>query len=745
MKNRFIILIALAALAILTALSAPSRAQLGMTATDRAPPAAALPDELTPEVIDAMLARLTDSEIRALLRDELVRRAEEQAEREAQSEAFFEDVENRLTDMATRIRERTTRWAEAIADLGSRRDQVARRLAMATHGVTGMIASAAAVVLAGVGSALLTARAIGPWRRWLRTMGSGRYWDRVVCTLTLGMAELLPIVVFVAVTRVVAAALIGPLGPLEGQVWIYHAGVSYSWAFIVLSRRAFAPDLPEIRIAPLDDYSAAHVHAILRRAVQIGAGGWVAGGLMYNLGLGFPPALVTVALAGTLVAALLEVSALRSFGRIRAAAARIFGADPESGRPPGAFGRIAVTAAPPLLAIYILAAWAYWLAHWLERGQHRLDGPVGTLVILLVLPIFDRMGLELTRSLIRGEDDAAERYRGVFRGAWRILIGIAAVLIAGRLWGADLLALAKGPGAPVWADTAFDIAVTLLIGYLVWRLILAALHTDARDPSLDEETDPSDLPSASRLDTLTPLFRNVLLGILVVIVTMIVLSAIGVDIAPLIASAGIIGIAVGFGAQTLVRDIFSGVFFLIDDAFRIGEYIELDSETRGEVESISIRSLRLRHHRGQVITIPFGELRKVTNHNRDWVIYKLSFRMEPDTDPDQVKRIVKAVGKELLAHPEHGPKFIEPLKSQGIQAIDDDSALIIRVKFKCRPRAQFVLRREIYHRLRLAFAQAGIGLARRKVEVVGADDPSDAGAALADEIVAASEPGETRP
>ncbi|MEO1503791.1 MAG: mechanosensitive ion channel family protein, partial [Pseudomonadota bacterium] len=221
-----------------------------------------------------------------------------------------------------------------------------------------------------------------------------------------------------------------------------------------------------------------------------------------------------------------------------------------------------------------------------------------------------------------------------------------------------------------------------------------------------------------------------LLIVLTVVVLMIILSSLGVSIGPLLASAGIVGIAVGFGAQTLVRDIFSGMFFLIDDAFRVGEYIELDPETRGQVEAISIRSLQLRHHRGSVITIPFGEMKSVTNHNRDWVIYKMPFRLEPDTDPLKVKKIVKRIGFELLEDPEHGPKFLEPLKSQGVFQIDDDSALIMRVKFKCKPRMQFVLRREVYHRLQAAFDEAGIKFARKKVEVISSD-PVAAGAAAA--------------
>lgn len=281
--------------------------------------------------------------------------------------------------------------------------------------------------------------------------------------------------------------------------------------------------------------------------------------------------------------------------------------------------------------------------------------------------------------------------------------------------------------------------MALLVGHLLWRLIRAGLHTEARIAGGREDVDPSSIPSASRLDTLIPLFRNMLLGFVAAVVAMIVLASIGFDIGPLIASAGIVGIAIGFGAQTLVRDVFSGIFFLVDDAFRVGEYIELDADLRGEVEAISVRSLQLRHHRGAVITIPFGELKQITNHNRDWVIYKMQFRMEPETDPEAFRKLVKRVGQEFLAHPEHGPKFIEPLKSQGVYFVDDDSALVMRVKFKCRPRAQFVLRREIYHRLRQAFAEGGLRLARRKVEVVGGDPVAGAAADALEPPAAAAE------
>ena len=142
--------------------------------------------------------------------------------------------------------------------------------------------------------------------------------------------------------------------------------------------------------------------------------------------------------------------------------------------------------------------------------------------------------------------------------------------------------------------------------------------------------------------------------------TLIVLSSIGVNIGPLIAGAGVIGLAIGFGAQTLVKDIIAGVFFLMDDAFRVGDYIET-AGTKGTVDHISLRSLRLRHHRGALNTIPFGEIKQLTNFSRDWVMMKLPIRLTYDTDIEKVRKLVKKLGQELLDDPDIGGMFLQPL------------------------------------------------------------------------------------
>ena len=202
---------------------------------------------------------------------------------------------------------------------------------------------------------------------------------------------------------------------------------------------------------------------------------------------------------------------------------------------------------------------------------------------------------------------------------------------------------------------------------------------------------------------------------IVVIFLLLALGNIGVDTTPLLAGAGIVGLAIGFGAQKLVSDVVSGIFFLIDDAFRTGEYVEVEG-TMGTVEKISIRSMQLRHHKGPVHTIPYGEIPKVTNFSRDWVIMKLRFTVPFNSDPNKIKKIFKKIGQEMLVMEEFKDDFLAPFKSQGVLEIDD-VGMVIRGKFMCKPGTQFMIRKEIYNRVNAAFAEAGLEFARREVRV----------------------------
>src|SRR5438309_10971414 len=160
-------------------------------------------------------------------------------------------------------------------------------------------------------------------------------------------------------------------------------------------------------------------------------------------------------------------------------------------------------------------------------------------------------------------------------------------------------------------------------------------------------------------------------------------------IVPLIAGAGVAGVAIGFGAQTLVKDVISGMFYLLDDAFRIGEYIQSGSY-KGTVESFSLRSVKLRHQRGPIYTVPFGELGAVQNMSRDWVIDKLTIGVSYGTDLEKARKLIKEIGKDLAANPEYAPHIIEPLKMQGVEQFGD-YAIQIRMKMTTKPGEQFVI------------------------------------------------------
>jgi small-conductance mechanosensitive channel len=275
-------------------------------------------------------------------------------------------------------------------------------------------------------------------------------------------------------------------------------------------------------------------------------------------------------------------------------------------------------------------------------------------------------------------------------------------------------------------NNSYDVIFILFVGYIAYHFFKIWIDNKITEEGGEVELSPGDeggAGGASRVATLLPLFRNFLLTVIFISVSLVALMEIGINVAPLFAGAGMVGLAIGFGSQTLVRDVFSGAFFLFDDAFRKGEYIDL-GEVKGTVEKISVRSFQLRHHLGKLHTIPFGEIKFLTNYSRDWVMMKLPLRVTYDTDVERVRKMVKKLGQKLLEDPEIGPQFLQPLKSQGVIEMQD-SAMIIRVKFMTKPGDQWVIRKTVYSKLRELFLKEGIRFAHREVTVRLADDQVD--------------------
>jgi small-conductance mechanosensitive channel len=312
------------------------------------------------------------------------------------------------------------------------------------------------------------------------------------------------------------------------------------------------------------------------------------------------------------------------------------------------------------------------------------------------------------RAHMRSFEDLARRVASLFA------LGSAIWALA-WVWGGPAV---FANGAPL--DRVQDVTDILLVGYVLYHAVRIWIDRRLAEEGGEEiELEPGDegggASAASRLATLLPLLRNFVLILIAASCAIFAAMELGVNVAPLVGGAGIIGLAIGFGSQTLVRDILSGAFFLADDAFRKGEYIDI-GDVKGTVEKISLRSFQLRHHLGALNTVPFGEVKYLTNYSRDWVMMKLPLRLTYDTDPDKVRRLVKKLGEKLLQHPEEGRKFLQPLKSQGVYMMED-SAMIIRVKYMTRPGDQWTTRKLVYQEIRDLFAREGIRFAHREVTV----------------------------
>ena len=360
-----------------------------------------------------------------------------------------------------------------------------------------------------------------------------------------------------------------------------------------------------------------------------------------------------------------------------------------------------------------------------------------SMVLFIALPIVD-MALcralgalcdrrRTNRGAVRGGDPGG--YEPIFRRAIHIVVLVVGLWLLAGLWNLDLFALAQASLGGRIASALLGIGVVLLTTYLLWGILTTAI-----DRRLQAEGEQQDDVPATRLRTVLPILRATILVTIVVMAGMSILAALGVDILPLLAGAGVVGVAIGFGSQTLVRDIVSGAFFLMDDAFRLGEYIEV-GDAKGRVERINLRSVFLRHHRGALNILPYGEIKRLRNTSRDWSIHVMEFRLTYDTNMLQVKKILKQIGEELSADPDYAEDLLQPLKSAGVISAED-SAIVVRAKFTARPgNTAWVVRRVAYDRIIRAFRAAGIRFAHRQVTV---NVPPSHDAAMADAAAVAA-------
>jgi len=386
-----------------------------------------------------------------------------------------------------------------------------------------------------------------------------------------------------------------------------------------------------------------------------------------------------------------------------------------------------------LFALQVLAEARGYLSGTLGEDASALKRSFAVFVLTPFLVA--SLGIWRADLMARTQQDKRGRIAGVFsllEGA--LTVGAAIVIL--YAWDIDPFATDL-EGAKRILPGLVSAAIVAVIGMSAWRMISGFLDTGTPNPSDDEDgvADGEGGVGGSRIETVLPILRTALAVLIGTVTVLLALSSLGVQIAPLLAGAGILGLAVGFGAQKIVEDIISGVLYLVEDAFRKGEYIETN-QGKGVVEAIMLRSVRLRHHLGAVYTVPFSSMGTIQNHSRDWVTVKLSFEVAPTQDLEKVRKLVKKIGAQLMDDPELEGQFLAPLKSQGAVAMVG-SNYKIGVKFTSKPGEQFLIRRKALNAIQKAFSENDIQIAAPRVIV---DSAGDAEAAAAKVAIDAAKP-----
>ncbi|SDH36055.1 mechanosensitive ion channel family protein [Roseospirillum parvum] len=282
------------------------------------------------------------------------------------------------------------------------------------------------------------------------------------------------------------------------------------------------------------------------------------------------------------------------------------------------------------------------------------------------------------------------------------IIAVLTVLAVLHPWGFTVVDWARTPLGQRLLGGTVTIGLTLFIAYLLW----SAIDEGVRRYLAETDAEGNTVERSSRARTLLPLARNAVFFLLVLVVGMVVLSELGMDIGPLLAGAGVIGLAIGFGAQKLVQDVITGGFMLIEDTVSVGDIVNVGGYS-GVVEAMTVRTLKLRDLAGNVHTIPFSTVGTVTNMTKDFSYYVFDIGVAYREDTDEVAQVLIEVADDVRADPKFKAFILEPLEVLGVDAFGD-SAVVVKARLKTRPTRQWMVGREMNRRIKKAFDARGI-------------------------------------
>ncbi len=509
---------------------------------------------------------------------------------------------------------------------------------------------------------------------------------------------------------------------------------------LVAAHVLLSPATPNLRLARVGNETAHYLLIWVRRITVIGVYGYFIGEAMRVLGLPATPHAAWLKLVGLLVTAMIIVLILQN----RQPVAQVMrgAAQPEPNDRDEALRAVLAgeaeddPAAAPLEApvrrqvalwmvrqrladvwhiltiLYIGAVYLIWALSIAGGFDFVLRATLVTGAILigsrLLSEGLDRLverGLSVPDDLrlaYPGLEERSNRYLPILRRLAQAALALFTVLLLLQAWGADALAwLGSDLGQRIGAS-AVTILIVLLLALLTWEMVNGAIQ---RYLTATDENGLA-VQRSGRMRTLLPLLRNAMTIVLGVLVGLIVLSEMGVNIAPLLAGAGVIGLAVGFGAQTLVKDVITGLFILVEDTISVGDSVTV-AGLSGGVEAMSIRSIRLRGYDGAVHTIPFSSVTTVTNSTKDFSYYVLNVTVDYGIDTDRVVDVLKQLGAEMQAEPDYGVSMLGPVEIAGVDAFQD-SAVLIKGRIRTRAGQQWAVGREFNRRMKKRFDAEGI-------------------------------------
>ena len=527
--------------------------------------------------------------------------------------------------------------------------------------------------------------------------------------------DLVPIAAF----AVVSYGLISAVRPLPStQLVMLTANNAYIVSRVIMAaaRMLLSPASTHLRIMPVVDETAAYATIWLRRIVLVLISSYALSeaGLQFGLPWSAYDSILRMALLLiTLFLIIIILQNRQTASDLLRAPELAEGEEPDRARRFFRMLRDRVADIWHLVAIaWLMAAWGVWALEIHQGFWRLLKVSFSTILILSIAKLADMAIRHVIKRAFRitpelstrypGLEARANRYLPILKGSASMAIGGIALLFLLESWGLEAFAwFGHGKLGNRLVSSLISIALTITVALVIWEGINAAIQRHLEKLSRDAKAAQS-----ARVRTLLPMLRTALLAVILIFVVLSVLTEIGVNVAPLIAGAGVVGIAVGFGSQRLVQDVITGIFLLFEDAVAVGDVVQLGGLS-GVVEHLSIRSIKLRAVDGSLHIIPFSAVTSVTNQTRDFAFAVIDVNVDYREDTDHVAETLRQIATEMRQDPRWRPVIRDDLDVMGVDRLAD-SGVVIRVRLKTEPSQRWAVGREMNRRIKRRFDELGI-------------------------------------